>query len=341
MTKETVVKKRILTGDRPTGSLHLGHFVGSLEQRVKYQNDYETFILLADVQALTDNFLHPEKLKENVLEVLLDNLAVGVDPAKVTFYLQSQVPQTAELFVYFLNLVSVERVGRNPTVKEEISQKKGVKEEFKGSTPLGFYVYPVHQAADILSVNANFVPVGEDQLPMIEITREIAQKFNKTYESVFHLPEPKVSPYPRLCGIDGGTKMGKSLGNAIYLKDDAKTVEEKVMRMYTDPKRVHPTDQGTVEGNPVFIYHRAFNKNMEEVKDLEERYLKGTVGDIEVKKKLVTALNLFLDPIREKRHFYNEKKDLLLEVLHEGTKKTKIEAEKVLENVRQVMRLGY
>src|SRR3990167_10327338 len=243
-------KNRILTGDRPTGRLHLGHYVGSLQNRVKLQDEYDQLVMIADVQALTDNFADPQKVRDNVQELVLDYLAVGIDPSKTTIFIQSLVPEIAELTVYFLNLVTLERVLRNPTVKDEIKQKG-----YGKHIPAGFAVYPVSQAADITFCKADLVPVGEDQLPMIEQTREIVRRFNSLYGEVLVEPEARIGEVKRLPGLDGGAKMSKSLGNCIYLSDPADEVTRKVMGMYTDPKRVHPTDLGTVEGNPVFVYH--------------------------------------------------------------------------------------
>ncbi len=327
-------KKRILTGDRPTGPLHLGHYVGSHKNRVKLQNDYETFILLADVQALTDNFDTPERVRNSVLQVLQDQLALGLNPDTVTFFLQSAIPQIAELTVFYSNLVSMARLERNPTVKDEIKQK----DKFKDSTPLGFIMYPVSQAADITVVKGEIVPVGEDQLPHIEQTREIVRKFNSIYGNVFPEPEGLVGETGRLIGLDGNTKMSKSLNNAIYLMDDTETVKQKVMGMYTDPSRVRATDPGKVEGNPVFIYHDAFNENKAEVEDLKARYVKGKVGDVEVKQKLIVAINKLLDPIRENRLKYMDEKKLM-EILTAGTKHTYQVASKTLDEVRDAMKL--
>jgi len=335
-------KKRILTGIRPTGKLHLGHYVGLLSQIVDFQDQYETFLLIPDLQALTDNFDNPLKVRNSVLEVMFDCLSVGIDPNKVTFYLQSQVPATAELFVYFLNMTSVEKIQHNPTVKNELQDKKKISKEFKVSTPLGFFVYPVHQAADIMTVNADLVPVGEDQLPMIELTRDIVQKFNNLYHSsVFNMPEAKVSNFPRLPGTDGNLKMGKSLGNAIYLSDDKVVLKEKVSKMYTDPTRIHPTDSGRVEGNPVFVYHDAFNSNKKEIEDLKERYRNGKVGDVEVKERLFEALDDFLTPIREKRHYYEQRKSEVLDLLMGGTKRVQKISNKIVEGAKIAMELKY
>lgn len=350
-------KKRILTGDRPTGRLHLGHYVGTLANRVKLQDEYETFILIADVQALTDNFEHPEKVSQNLFEVLLDNLSVGIDPNKAIFHIQSQIPETAELTVYFANLVTVSRLQRNPTVKDEIKQRGFDKSlPAQAGLPLGFFMYPVSQAADIAVVRAHLVPVGEDQVPHVEQTREIIRRFNQLYPSTGSgqvvdgepsrtiFPEPKalLGSVRRLAGTDGNAKMSKSLGNVIYLSDTAETVKEKVMKMYTDPTRLRPTDPGHVEGNPVFQYHEAFNNNKAEVSELEDFYRKGKVGDVVVKEKLVKALNEFLEPIREERqrleaggHKYLE------EILVEGTKKTREITVETLQMVRQVMKINY
>ncbi|WDT76906.1 MAG: tryptophan--tRNA ligase [Candidatus Manganitrophus sp.] len=329
-------KKRILTGDRPTGRLHLGHYVGSLVNRVKLQEEYETFILIADVQALTDHFEHPEILQQNIREVTKDYLAVGIDPAKSTIFIQSLIPEIAELAVYYLNLVTVARLQRNPTVKDEMQQKG-----FEQNLPAGFLVYPVHQAADITIFNADLVPVGKDQLPMIEQTVEIVRRFNTLYAPVLVEPQAKVGEFARLPGIDGQAKMSKSLGNAIYLADDAKAVEAKVMRMYTDPTRLRATDPGHIEGNPVFVYHDAFNPDKEEVADLKERYVQGKVGDVEVKKKLAKALNTFLDPIREQRAKYDQDEKAIDEILKEGTRRARAVAQETMGQVRRAMKIDY
>jgi len=336
------MKKRILTGDRPTGRLHLGHYVGSLNQRLKLQDEYEQFIIIADVQALTDNFDHPEKIKNNVLQLMLEYLSIGIDPKKTTIYIQSQIPATAELFVYFSNFVSVEQLSHNPTVKSELKEKRTSKTTFKKSTPLGFFTYPVHQAADIMTVNADLVPVGEDQLPHIEQTRDIVRKFNKTYNSNFlHLPKARVTKISRLPGIDGKSKMSKSLDNGIYLSDNKETVKKKIMSMYTDPNRIHLSDPGTVQGNPVFIYHDAFNPNKEEVADLKQRYEKGKVGDVEVKDKLYIAINSFLEPIRERRSKLEKDTDTVMDILYSGTKKVRIISDEIIDNVKKIIGLQY
>lgn len=329
-------KKRILTGDRPTGRMHLGHYVGSLKNRVKLQDSYDQFVMIADVQALTDNFENSEKVRNNVKEVLLDYLAVGIDPKKTTILIQSMIPEIAELTVFYLNLVTLERVLRNPTVKDEIKQKG-----FEQNIPAGFAMYPVSQAADITIFNANLVPVGEDQLPMIEQTREIVRKFNSLYGKVFVEPEALLGEVKRLPGIDGNSKMGKSLGNAIYLFDSEEELKKKVMSMYTDPTRIHSTDPGKVEGNPVFVYHDVFNLDKAEVEDLKSRYKEGKVGDIEVKEKLFVALNKFLTPIREKRKEFEGKDEILDQILIEGTAKAREVAKETMQKVRKAMKIDY
>jgi tryptophanyl-tRNA synthetase len=330
------MRKRILTGDRPTGRLHLGHYVGSLANRITLQHEYETFILIADVQALTDNFERPEKVRENVLEVALDYLAVGIDPEIATIFVQSKVPQIAELTIFYMNLVSLARLERNPTVKEEMRQKG-----FGAEIPVGFLAYPVSQAADITFVQAHLVPVGEDQLPMIEQTREIVRRFNQLYGAKLVEPEGLVSGFGRLPGTDGKAKMSKSLGNVIYLSDPTEEVSRKVMAMYTDPTRLRSTDPGHVEGNPVFTYHDAFNPDKAEVEELKTRYRAGKVGDVEVKKRLAAALNAFLDPIRKRRKDYEHHKKRVEEILARGTARAREEGEKTMTLVRKAMRIDY
>jgi tryptophanyl-tRNA synthetase len=329
-------RKRILTGDRPTGRLHLGHYVGSLVNRVKLQEEYETFILIADVQALTDHFEQPEILLQNIREVVRDYLAVGINPEKSTILVQSMVPEIAELALYYLNLVTVARLQRNPTVKDEMKQKG-----FEQNLPAGFLVYPVHQAADITAFQADLVPVGKDQLPMIEQTVEIVRRFNTLYKKTIIEPKALVGEFARLPGTDGQAKMGKSLGNAIYLSDDAKTVEKKVMKMYTDPTRLRATDPGHVEGNPVFTYHDAFNTDKEEVAALKVRYEKGTVGDVEVKRRLVEVLNRFLLPIRERRAKYEQDDKKIDEILIKGTHRARTVARETMRRVRTAMQVDY
>lgn len=328
--------KRILTGDRPTGALHLGHYVGSLQNRVRLQDEYDTYVLIADLQALTDNFERPEMLGANVFEVALDYLAVGLDPEKVKIVVQSMVPELAELTIYFMNLVTVATLERNPTVKEEIKQRN-----FGRNIPVGFWSYPISQAADIAIFKADLVPVGEDQLPMIEQAREIVRRFNSLYAKVLIEPKAMLGQVARLPGTDGGAKMSKSLKNCIYLGDPSATVRKRVMSMFTDPTRIHPTDPGHVEGNPVFTYHDVFNPNKAEVEELKERYGKGTVGDVEVKERLFKALDIFLSPIRERRAAYAAKPDGVREIVMEGTRKGRALAQATMEEVRHAMKLDY
>jgi len=330
------MEKRILTGDRPTGRLHLGHYVGSLQNRVRLQHEYDTYILIADVQALTDNFERPEMLRQNVFEVALDYLAVGLDPERVRIVVQSMVPELAELTIYFMNLVTVATLERNPTVKEEIKQRN-----FKRGVPVGFWSYPISQAADITIFKAHLVPVGEDQLPMIEQAREIVRRFNSLYDQVLIEPRAMLGQMARLPGTDGGAKMSKSLGNCIFLGDPPETVRKRVMSMFTDPTRIHPTDPGHVEGNPVFTYHDVFNPNKAEVEELKDRYRKGQVGDVEVKQKLFAALDAFLRPIRDRRAEYAAKPKRVREIIVEGTRKGRAVAQGTIDDVRAAMKLNY
>jgi tryptophanyl-tRNA synthetase len=330
------MEKRILTGDRPTGPLHLGHYVGSLQNRVRLQHDYETYILIADIQALTDNFEHPEKLEANVFEVALDYLAVGLDPERVKIVVQSMVPELTELTTYFMNLVTVATLERNPTVKDEIKQRN-----FKRGVPVGFWSYPISQAADIAIFKAELVPVGEDQLPMIEQTREIVRRFNSLYKKVLVEPRAMLGQMARLPGTDGGAKMSKSLGNCIYLGDPPETVRKRVMSMFTDPTRIHPTDPGHVEGNPVFTYHDVFNPDKAEVDELKERYRKGTVGDVDVKQRLFNALDAFLRPIRERRADFAARPERVREIIIEGTRRGRVVAQTTMNEVRAAMKLNY
>lgn len=331
------MKRRILTGDNTTGRLHLGHFVGSLENRVRLQSEYETYIVLADVHsfAYPKYVGDPATVSDSVSQVLLDNLSVGLDPIKVIFFQESAVPQIYELAAVFSMLVSHNRSLRNPTIKEEIRDKN-----LGDSYSLGFVLFPVLQAADILCVNADLVPVGEDQMPHLEQTNEIVRKFNSFYGTTFKEVEGLVGRVKRLIGTDGNVKMSKSLDNCIYLSDNEEELRRKVMSMYTDPKRLHATDPGTVEGNPVFIYHDAFNPNKDEVDDLKSRYRAGKVGDVEVKQKLFLALNTFLTPIREKRRYYEEHLDEALEILHGGNRVVQKEAQDTLDKVLSALKLN-
>ncbi len=333
------MKKRILTGDNPTGKLHLGHYVGTLENRVKLQDEYETFIILADMHTLAypKYVSNTQLVADSVFEVAMDNLSVGLDPKKISIFYESGIPEIYELGIIFSMLVSHARALRNPTLKEEI-RSKGMGENYS----LGFINFPILQVADILCVKADLVPVGEDQLPHLEQTNEVVRKFNSLYgKGVLKEIEGLVGRVKRLVGTDGNEKMTKSLDNCIYLSDSTEELKRKVMNMYTDPKRIHATDLGTVSGNPVFIYHETFNKNKEEVEDLKERYASGKVGDVEVKEKLFKVLDEFLQPIREKRRYYELKRDEVREILMEGTKKTREEAVKTLEEVKQAIKFSY
>lgn len=332
----TVTKKRILTGDRPTSPLHIGHLVGSLQNRVALQRDYETFVLLADVQAMTDNFADPQKVRQNVYEVMLDYLAVGLDPSAVTFVIQSQIPEIAELTVFFLNLVTVSHLRQNPTVKAEIAQKG-----FGQSVPAGFFVYPVSQAADITAFGAHLVPVGDDQLPMIEQTREIVRRFNSLYAPVLTEPKELLSAVPRLMGLDGEAKMSKSLGNAIFLGDSADKVAQKVMGMYTDPHHLRASDQGRVEGNPVFAYLDAFDPDKAALEAMKEHYRRGGLGDVKVKKHLLEVLEGVLAPIRARRAEYAQDRGAVQQLLRQGTARGRAEAAQTMQEARQAMGLDY
>lgn len=326
-------RKRILTGDRPTGKLHLGHYVGSLANRVRLQDEYECFFIIADLHTLTTK---PEKsnielLADNVRSAVLDYLACGIDPEKSVIYLQSAVPEVIELALYFQNLITVPRLSRVPSLKE-MAQGAGIEE-----MPFGLLGYPVLQAADILLPRAHLVPVGKDNVAHVEVTREIARRFNYLYGDTFPIPDVLASEYGSLVGTDGNAKMSKSLGNAIFLSDDAKTVQKKVMSMYTDPNRVSADIPGTVEGNPVFQYHDAFNPDKAEIEDLKARYRAGKVGDVEVKEKLVRALNAFLDPIRERRAHYENTPGLVDEVVYDGTLRMREEARATLSAAKKAM----
>jgi tryptophanyl-tRNA synthetase len=327
--------KRILTGDRPTGKLHLGHYVGSLANRVRLQNEYECFFIIADLHTLTTQPQkeNVESIAENAREMVYDYLACGIDPARSTIYLQSAVVETYELNLLFEMLVTVPRLQRIPSLKE-MAQNAHLSE-----MPFGLLGYPVLQSADILVPRAHLVPVGKDNEAHVELTREIARRFNFLYGDVFPIPDVLVGDVPTLVGTDGSAKMSKSLGNAILLSDDAKTVEKKVAGMFTDPKRIRADIPGTVEGNPVFVYHEIFNPNKAEVEDLKNRYREGAVGDVEVKQKLATALNVFLDPIRERRAGYEARKGLVDEVIYEGTMRTREEARATVVAAKKAMGL--
>ncbi|MDF7638290.1 tryptophan--tRNA ligase [Lactobacillus sp. ESL0791] len=334
-------KKIILTGDRPTGKLHIGHYIGSLKNRVKLQNsgEYLPYIMIADTQALTDNARNPEKIRNSLIQVALDYLAVGLDPEKSVIFIQSQIPALFELTAYYMDLVTVARLERNPTVKTEIKQKG-----FNDSIPVGFLNYPVSQAADITAFKANLVPVGDDQEPMIEQAREIVRTFNRVYDCDV-LVEPE-GYFPeegqgRLPGLDGNAKMSKSLGNAIYLSDNAKTVQEKVMSMYTDPGHIHVEDPGKVEGNTVFTYLDVFAPDQDKVAELKEQYQKGGLGDVKIKRYLNEVLEEELEPIRARRAKYAQDEDAIYEMLQEGSKKANKAANATLEEARDAIGLNY
>ena len=346
------MKKIILTGDRPTGKLHVGHYVGSLKRRVELQNSGEfdeIYIMIADAQALTDNFDNPEKVRQNIIEVALDYLSVGLDPAKSTLFIQSMVPQLTELSFYYMNLVTVARVQRNPTVKSEI-QMRG----FGGSIPVGFFCYPISQAADITAFKATLVPVGEDQLPMLEQTKEIVRSFNRIYncealvEPDIMLPDNDICR--RLPGTDGKAKMSKSLGNCIYLSDDEKTVQQKIMNMYTDPTHIKVSDPGHLEGNTVFTYLDAFSKEEDFAKylpeyknldELKEHYTRGGLGDVKIKRFLNSIMQAELEPIRARRKEYEKDIAAVYDILRAGSDKARQVAEATLQDVKDAMKINY
>jgi tryptophanyl-tRNA synthetase len=346
--------KTVLTGDRPTGKLHLGHFVGSIQNRLKLQDEAQkAFYMIADMQALTDNADNPEKVRDNVLEVALDNLACGLDPAKTTMFIQSQISEIAELALLFMNLVTVARLEQNPTVKSEMVQKgfamnadeaedlKKVSLEKVRNVPAGFLVYPVSQAADILFAKANLIPVGEDQKPMIEQTNEIVDSFNRIYGEIFSHVSHLVGETPRLVGIDGNAKMSKSLNNGIYLSDSNETIEKRVMEMYTDPNHIRLEDPGSVEGNVVFQYLDIFDSNKIEVSELKAQYQKGGLGDVILKKRLIKVLSDLISPIRERREKLAQDPKAVMAILEQGTKKAREEAIKTLNEVRKAMKIDF
>lgn len=333
-------KQVILTGDRPTGKLHIGHYIGSLKKRVELQNTgkYDPFIMIADQQALTDNARDPEKIRRSLTEVALDYLAVGIDPTKATIFVQSQIPALSELNLYYLNLVTVSRLERNPTVKAEIKQKN-----FERSIPAGFFTYPVSQAADITAFKASLVPVGDDQEPMLEQTREIVRSFNSIYGDVLVEPQgifpPKGSG--RLPGLDGNAKMSKSLNNAIYLADDADTLRKKVMSMYTDPTHVHVEDPGHVEGNMVFTYLDIFADDQEKVAELKAQYQHGGLGDVKIKRYLNEVLEGVLAPIRQRRQEFAQDMGAVYDILKEGSARANEVANQTLAEVRRAIGVNY
>ena len=345
------MSKIILTGDRPTGRLHVGHYVGSLKERVRLQNSGlydEVYIMIADAQALTDNAEHPEKVRQNIIQVALDYLACGIDPEKATIFIQSMVPELTELTFYYMNLVTVSRVQRNPTVKAEIQQKN-----FESSIPVGFFCYPISQAADITAFRATTVPAGEDQMPMIEQCKEIVHKFNSVYGETLTEPEivlPTNQACLRLPGIDGKAKMSKSLGNCIYLSDEPDEIKKKVMSMFTDPNHLRVEDPGRVDGNPVFIYLDAFSKpehfaeylpDYQNLDELKAHYTRGGLGDVKVKKFLNNVLQEELAPIRERRKMWEQRIPDVYDILKKGTEAAEKKAAATLNDVRAAMQINY
>ena len=345
------MKQIILTGDRPTGRLHVGHYVGSLKERVRLQNTGkfdEIYIMIADAQALTDNADNPEKVRQNILQVALDYLACGLDPNKVHIFIQSMVPQLTELSFYYMNLVTVSRLQRNPTVKSEIQMRN-----FETSIPVGFFTYPISQAADITAFGATTVPAGEDQMPMLEQCREIVHKFNAVYGETLTMPEimlPQNAACLRLPGIDGKAKMSKSLGNCIYLSDEPEDIKKKIMSMYTDPNHLRVQDPGKVEGNPVFIYLDAFSRpehfaeflpEYQNLDELKAHYQRGGLGDVKIKKFLNAVMQAELEPIRNRRKEWEQRLPEVVEILKEGSAVAEETAAATLANVRKAMRIDY
>ena len=351
MRRRITLKQIILTGDRPTGRLHVGHYVGSLKERVRLQNTGkfdEIYIMIADAQALTDNADNPEKVRQNILQVALDYLACGLDPNKVHIFIQSMVPQLTELSFYYMNLVTVSRLQRNPTVKSEIQMRN-----FETSIPVGFFTYPISQAADITAFGATTVPAGEDQMPMLEQCREIVHKFNAVYGETLTMPEimlPQNAACLRLPGIDGKAKMSKSLGNCIYLSDEPEDIKKKIMSMYTDPNHLRVQDPGKVEGNPVFIYLDAFSRpehfaeflpEYQNLDELKAHYQRGGLGDVKIKKFLNAVMQAELEPIRNRRKEWEQRLPEVVEILKEGSAVAEKTAAATLANVRKAMRIDY
>lgn len=330
-------KPRILTGDRPTGPLHIGHYFGALKNRVELQDKYDTFVIIADVQALTDNFLTPEKVRENAREVVMDNLAVGIDPEKSTIFIQSMIPEITELTTYYSNLITVARLERNPTTKEELKQKEKL---FKNKITYGFLGYPLSQAADITAFKAELVPVGEDQLPHVELAQEVVRKFNEIYGEVLVEPKAKVSDFPRVKGLDGNSKMGKSLGNAIYLSDSPEIIRQKVKMAYTDPQKIRLTDPGHPDNCMVFYYHQMFT-DPKDLKIVESECKAGSRGCVVCKNQLADNIIKFLAPIQEKRHYYEAHPEIVQKIMMEGTAKARKVAAETLRQVKEKMFLNY
>ena len=334
------MKKTILTGLRPTGNLHLGHYFGAAQNYVKLQNDYDFYLEIADVQALTDNFDNPEKVRKNINEITMDLLSIGLEPENVNYFIQSKVPEIAELTVFYSNLVTVARLHRNPTVKTEIAQKKELFGNDGESITYGFLGYPVSQAADITAFGGELVPVGEDQLPLIEQCREIVRKFNNIYGETLKEPEPYLSENKRIKGLDGNDKMGKSLGNAIYLIDDEETIKKKIMGAVTDPNKIKKDDPANPDVCMVYYYHKLIN-NEENINTICSECKQGSRGCVQCKKELIEKMNEFLKPIQEKRKVYEENPELVKEILDKGTKKAQEKAKETMLKVRQSMKIDY
>ena len=330
-------RKRILTGDRPTGRLHIGHLLGTLQNRVLLQDEYEEFIIVANIQALADNFANPDKVRENIEELLCDYYATGLDFDKATVFIQSEVPEIHEIFMYLSNFATVQQVQHNPTIKTELIQKG-----LGDSTPLGFFLYPIHQTADILCVNADLVPVGKDQAPMVEDTRQLARKFNRTYGvELLNEPQALFGTEINVPGIDGAEKMGKSLNNCIYLSDSEEELRKKVFKIYTDPNRIHATDPGKVEGNIAFVYHDLFNPDVEEVSKMKSLYESGQIKDVEIKERLFEVMNEKLAPIRVRRIEAEGMKKELLEKAVVGSQKVSGIARGIADSMKEAMKLKF
>lgn len=332
-------KKRILTGDRPTGKMHIGHLKGTLENRVKLQYEYDSFFEIANIQALTDNYMNPSKVHESVFELLCDYYAVGIDFDKSNVFIQSEVPEIHEIFVYLSNFATIQQIKHNPTIKTEMIQNN-----FGKSTPLGFFIYPIHQVADLVCVGADLVPVGKDQAPIVEDSRVIIRKFNKAYNTnILHEPEYLLGVPKNVPGIDGGSKMGKSLNNGIYLSDSEDELRKKVFKVYTDPNRIRATDPGTVEGNVAFTYLDLFanDSQKDEVEEMKGRYREGNIKDVEVKERLFEIMNEYLSPIRERRKEAEGMKDELLKKALKSSKKVSEIARVTADEVKKVMKLDF
>lgn len=334
------MKKTILTGLRPTGNLHLGHLFGAGQNYVKLQNDYDFYLEIADVQALTDNFNNPEKVRKNVREITADLLAIGLDPTKVNFFIQSKIPEIAELTVFYSNLVTVARLQRNPTVKAEIAQKKELFGNNGEGITYGFLGYPVSQAADITCFAGELIPVGDDQLPLIEQCREIVRKFNNIYGNVLTEPEPYLSKTTRIKGLDGNEKMGKSLGNAVYLIDDEETIKKKIMGAITDPNKIKKDDKANPEVCMVYYYHKLVNDE-KSVNHICQECQKGKRGCVKCKTELITKMNEFLKPIKERRQKYEENPELIDKILEEGTIKAQLKAKEEMKKIKKAMKIDY